>query len=206
MPPLVKTIPLKILAVISLLLFAATPSWGADIDKGMAAYLTYDGETAINEWTPLAEQGHVDAQFYLGMTYLNGRGVQSNRKTAIKWFTLAAEQGDANAQNHLGQIYDNGYGNVVPQDYKMAVKWYTLAAEQGHAYAQSSLGWMYLDGRGVIQNYVFAHMWVNISISNGSNSIGLRRMVARRVTAEQVAEAQALAHRCVKNNYKNCMP
>ncbi len=59
MPPLVKTIPLKILAVMSLLLFASTPSWGADFDKGLTAAQNGDYVTALNEWRPLAEQGDV---------------------------------------------------------------------------------------------------------------------------------------------------
>ncbi len=66
MPPLVKTIPLKILAVISLLLFAATPSWGADFEKGLSAAQNGDYVTALNEFTPLAEQGHAEAQVSLG--------------------------------------------------------------------------------------------------------------------------------------------
>ncbi len=57
---------IKILAVISLLLFAATPSWGADFDKGLTAYQNGDYVTALNEWRPLAEQGDADAQFSLG--------------------------------------------------------------------------------------------------------------------------------------------
>ncbi len=70
MPPLVKTIPLKILAVISLLLFASDPSWGADF----AAHENGDYATALNEWQSLAEQGDVEAQYNLGLIYSNGDG------------------------------------------------------------------------------------------------------------------------------------
>ncbi len=93
MPPIVKQTPLKILAVISLLLFAAAPSWGADIRKGFIAAQNGDYETALNEWRPLAEQGNAKAQFNLGVMYENGKGVLQDHKAAVKWYRLAAEQG-----------------------------------------------------------------------------------------------------------------
>ncbi len=58
---------IKILAVISLLLFASAPSWGADFDKGLTAAQNGDYVTALNEWRPLAEQGNAVAQFNLGL-------------------------------------------------------------------------------------------------------------------------------------------
>src|SRR5262245_27961861 len=51
----------------------------------------------------------------------------------------------------------------VPQDYSEAVKWYRLAASQGFGMAQYDIGYMYAYGRGVQQNYVLAHMWLNLS-------------------------------------------
>jgi len=60
------------------------------------------------------------------------------------------------------------------------VKWYRLAAEQGDQLGQCSLGEMYYEGRGVPQDYVIAHMWVNLAASQGvenavKNVIRLRR-------------------------------
>ena len=59
-------------------------------------------------------------------------------------------------------MYNLGKG--VTQDYKTAIKWYRLAAEQGFAMAQNNLGLMYALGQDVPQNYVFAHMWLNIAV------------------------------------------
>jgi TPR repeat protein len=120
---------------------------GADFDKGVAAYESGDYATALRELRPLAEQGHANAQFHMGVTYAEGVGVPKDYKTAMKWFTLAAEQGNASAQVSLGFMYRKGRG--VPQDDKTAAKWYTLAveqwkplAEQGNADAQYGLGVM----------------------------------------------------------------
>ncbi len=104
-PPIVKQTPLKILTVISLLLFAAAPSWGADIRKGFIAAQNGDYVTALNEWRPLAEQGYANVQFNLGLTYDNGGDVPHDRDAAIKWYTLAAKQGHENAQYRLDAMH-----------------------------------------------------------------------------------------------------
>ena len=109
---------IKILAVISLLLFASAPGWGADFDKGFSAAKNGDYATALNELRPLAEQGHVQAQYILGVMYRKGEGVVQDYKAAVKWYRLAAEQGYAKAQNNLGGMYYKGYG--VLQDYATA--------------------------------------------------------------------------------------
>jgi len=107
-----------------------------------------------------------------------------------------AEQGDAEAQNNLGVRYSFGAG--VPQDHAEAVRWFRLAAEQGLALAQFGLGLMYATGEGVPQDYVLAHMWYNLAASRATGEardqfVENRDRVARRMTAEQVAEAQRLA-------------
>jgi hypothetical protein len=85
------------------------------------------------------------------------------------------------------------------------VKWYTLAAEQGVAFAQSNLGVMYGTGQGVIQDNVYAHMWLNIAASSGHKSASKNRdIIAKRMTPSQLEKAQDLARECVRKNYKGC--
>ena len=49
-----------------------------------------------------AEQGHVSAQFSLGVMYETGQGVPEDKAEAIKWIRKAAEQGDEDAKKWLG--------------------------------------------------------------------------------------------------------
>ena len=73
------------------------------------------------------------------------------------------------------------------------------------ASAQSNLGRMYGNGEGVLQDNVYAHMWFNIASSNGSETARENRdIAAKRMTPNQLAEAQSLARECVKKDYKNC--
>jgi TPR repeat protein len=177
--------------------------WGADYQKGAAAYNSGDYATALREWTPLAKQGNLSAQYLLGVMYRKGQGVPQDYKTAVKWYSLAAKQGVARAQYNLGVMYRDGQG--VPRHHKTAVKWLKLAAEQGDANAQLNLGLMYGDGAGVIQDNVYAHMWGNIAASNGQeNGRKLRDIVAKQMTPADISAAQKLARECIRKKYKGC--
>ena len=92
-------------------------------------------------------------------------------------------------------------GFSVPQEFAEALKWYRKAADQGWARAQSLLGSMYIEGKGVPQDYVLAHKWLNLANAKNRSmtdrmrdmTAQLRDIVASEMTPEQIAEAQRLA-------------
>ena len=103
------------------------------------------------------------------------------------------------------QDFQKGVDAYNRGDYATAVKWYTLAAEQRDARAQFNLGRMYAKGEGVLQDYVYAHMWWNIAASNGDEyGAELRDDVEKEMTPSQIERAQDLARECVAKNYKGC--
>jgi len=174
---------------------------------GLEAYYRNDYATAVRLFRPLVAQGNVAAQFNLGWMYDNGTGVAQDYKEAVRLYGLAAAQGYATAQFNLGWMYDNGQG--VAQDYKEAVRLYGLAAAQGYAMAQFNLGWMYDNGQGVAQDYVKAHMWYNLGAASlsgehGKTATSNRDNIAKRMTPQQIAEAQAMARKCQASNFKLC--
>ena len=188
--------------------------WCADFQKGQEAYRSGDYATALREWKPLAEnkgvlslfyskEDVINAQYFLGVMYDNGRGVPKDGKSAVKWYRLAAKQGNALNQTAQGVMYENGIG--VPKDHKIAVKWFKLAAAQGFFLAQYNLGGMYRSGRGVKLDNVYAHMWGNLAASNGNESGGeLRDLVAKWMIPADITVARKLAHECVRKKYKGC--
>ena len=93
-----------------------------------------DDREAVRWYRLAADQGHVTAQFNLGVMHATGEGVPQDDREAVCWYRLAADQGDVDAQADLGFMYSTGRG--VPQDDREAVRWYRLAAEQGHATAR----------------------------------------------------------------------
>ena len=186
-----------------LVMGATTGVWAQDYRKGLEAAQKGDFVTALQEWRPLAELGHAEAQTLVGAAYLEGSGVTQNYKKAAEWFHRAAELGNSTAQYNLGVMYDSGQG--VVQDYKEAAKWYRKAAEQGNSNAQNNLGALYADGAGVTQDNVMAHMWYNIAASNSSTTASKNRnSIAKRMTAEDISKAQQMARECVAKTYKRC--
>ena len=83
---------------------------------------------------------------------------------------------------------------------------YRLAAEQGDAHAQYNLGNAYGRGQGVPQDYVYAHMWLNLAASSGESKYASknREKVVGRMTPSQLKKAQDLARECVRKKYKGC--
>ena len=87
-----------------------------------------------------AEAGDADAQYNLGMKYLDGKGVPRDYTEAVNLLQSAAMQGDARAQFELGGMYNNGKG--VQSSFIYAHVWWNLAAASGHQEAKSRLDYL----------------------------------------------------------------
>ena len=67
-------------------------------------------------------------------------------------------------------------------------------AKQGNAEAQINLGSLYFKGIGVPQDFPQAHMWYNLASATGNILAAKNRdLVAKKMTTQQVADAQELA-------------
>ena len=60
---------------ISLALVSFGVGWSGDFQKGMNALDNGDYATALKEWMPLAEKGHLNAMYKMGYMYKKGKGV-----------------------------------------------------------------------------------------------------------------------------------
>ncbi len=55
---------------------------------------------------------------------------------------------------------------------------------------------MYYEGHGVVQDYVQAHMWLNLAAARGGGDYAkVRDIVAERMSPAQIAEAQRRAEK-----------
>jgi len=134
-----------------------------------------DRKQTAHWWRESAEQGHADAQYWLG---LRGRhlGPKASEQ-AEHWLRKAAEQGHAKAQYELGSR---------SKDDDEEYNWYLKAAKQGDAQAQYRLGWMHfiryiqvgkrvLAGARLSENlrnqgekdYKMAHRWYRAAAEQG---------------------------------------
>ena len=136
-----------------------------------------------------AEAGDATAQNNVAVAYREGQGTQRDTGEAVKWFRKAAEQGFTEAEAGLAGCYIDGEG--VVEDYTEAAKWARKAAERGNASGQQFLGGLFANGQGVPQDFVESYKWSNLAAAQGDKyAITNREMTARRMTRDQIAEAQ----------------
>ena len=80
---------------LAIMLASAVPANAGPFEDGLAAYEREDYATALIFWRPLAEQGHAEAQFNLGVMHYEGWGVPWDIVQAHMWLSLAADHASA---------------------------------------------------------------------------------------------------------------
>ena len=77
----------------AILALMAVGALSQDWESRDDSYTLSDYETALQEWRRLAEQGEAAAQYSLGVTYSEGKGVTQDYAKAVHWYRLATERG-----------------------------------------------------------------------------------------------------------------
>ncbi|HXR47385.1 MAG TPA: tetratricopeptide repeat-containing serine protease family protein [Candidatus Limnocylindrales bacterium] len=143
-----------------------------------------------------AEGGDEISQYNLGVKYENGNGVSVDYAESGKWYQKAADQDFAPAEANLGGCYHDGQG--VPRDFVESVRWWRKAAEQGNAVGEYNLGACYANGEGIPKNYLEAYKWINLASAQDYDvAKKFLPILERRMTPEQIAEAQQLSAKFV---------
>jgi TonB family protein len=135
-------------------------------------------------------------QTRLGKAFYWGIGVTQDYEQALVFFQKAAAQDDARAESYLGLMYSQGQG--VAKDSVEAAGWFRKAAEQNDVIGQLYLGKAYIDGSGLPVDFVQAHMWLSLAIQQkgqGAQATNLRKQLEAKMSAAEIAEAEALAQR-----------
>ncbi len=191
MPNFNHTIRNKLVAALVFLslLASAAPAFAGDYEDAVNADNRKDYAKAVRLFHKLAIAGEANAQFHMGVLYAKGHGVKQNYAEAVGWFRQAALQGHAEGQNSLGVRYEKGQG--IGQDHKVAVAWYRKSALQRFALAQANLSDMYAKGLGLERDDTEAWVWATLAVANGESTAAAKRaMVEKRMSAEQLADAQ----------------
>ncbi len=90
-----------------------------NFQEGIEAFNNEDYATALAIWTPLAEDGDLNAMYNIGLIYDEGLGVETDKARALKWYLPPAADGDVAARFNVATIYDFGQG--VPEDNETAL-------------------------------------------------------------------------------------
>ncbi|MES2036288.1 MAG: tetratricopeptide repeat protein [Pseudomonadota bacterium] len=176
-------------AIIILACVLATGNARADdFSDGVSYYEQGDFTSALESFKTAATKGNADAQFNLGLMFLNGEGVAQDYKQALSWFEQSAIKGNVRAQVNLGRMYAKGKGML--SNHGIAASWFRKAADQGYADAQYSLGILYVTGTGVARDYNKARelfqQAANQSNASAQYQLGLLYLKGRGVTANLV--------------------
>jgi TPR repeat protein len=109
---------------------------------------------------------------------------------AESYWAPRAEDGNTEAMAGLAHIA------ALQGEDPTAARWQHRAAAQGHAPSQVLLASAYLEGRGVPRDPFLAYAWYHLAALNGqANAARARDLAGRWLSAEQSAEARALAAR-----------
>jgi hypothetical protein len=139
--------------------------------------------TSVRQLQKRASLGDSRAQFWLGIAYERGHGVQADQRKAVKWIQRSAHSGNPDAQNWMGQAYEQGEG--VRRDLAEAAHWYSVACQNrpdygGAGQGCNNLGLLYFYGKGTAQNYALAYLYARM----GRNS-ELASQCAEHMTLSQ---------------------
>jgi len=85
----------------------------AGVKEALAAQAAGDYETAIAEFTKLAEAGDDKAMISIALLYHQGEGVPQDYSKAMDWYLKAFPLGNGDAYNNIGVMYRDGLGVPV---------------------------------------------------------------------------------------------
>ena len=114
-------------------------------------------ELAYRQFRLAADQGDVQAQYWVGMMEAQGVGTERNIERAACWIAAAAEQGQALSISLLGLMRIQHIG--LPKNSNEGVRLIRKAAEQGMPKARYRLGYMYLKGNHLPPDAQQACIW-----------------------------------------------
>jgi uncharacterized protein len=116
------------------------------------------------EWFMVAaKQKHTQAEYYVGLYFQNGKGIDQNIEQAIYWYEKAAIKKEKNALYHLAMILIK----LPDKDYSTISKLLEQAAQLEHPNAQYNLAVMYHKGDGVNQDSQKAFFWYDKAAKAG---------------------------------------
>ena len=79
-----------------------------------------DDLEAVKWYRLAAEQGDLDGQYNLGLSYQEGRGVIQSNEKAYAWWSVAATSGDSMAQKELEVVYNKMTPSQVERGQQLA--------------------------------------------------------------------------------------
>ncbi len=103
--------------------FPAAADYWADFDVAIQAYAEGAHGEALGRFRALAERGDNRAQFWLGILYVEGKGVPQDDVRAHMWLSLAADGGNRAARLGRDGIAKRMSAAEVAEAERLAAAW-----------------------------------------------------------------------------------
>lgn len=120
----------------------------------------------IKNYKELARKGDIQANFYLGKIYFNGKIVKQDLDSAMKYFKRASIYENQKALYNIATIYaQKRYSNFsLRKSYNLFLD----LAQKGNPKAQNKIGLFLLHGLGVDKDYKLSVRWFEQSYFKGN--------------------------------------
>ena len=139
------------------------------------------------------EESEIDVEGATAKAKAHAKAYHDAHKKRVDEAKAKAETGSPDAMYDLSKLTQK----------QESLKWCRKAAEHGHAIAQYDLGRRYVRGDGVLEDIELAYAWLNISAANGWQSAKIvKEHFGRKMTPEQISEAEELATEMIEENPK----
>ena len=135
--------------------------------------------------------GYVEADYNLGLLYLDGKGVEQSQVKAAEYFAKAAARGLPDAAMDYGVLVFRGEG--VQKDEKLGAEWMLIAAQAWQRHRHEP-GWpaFMRPGAASITDAVAAMMWNRLASDGGRPDTWLDEFAGKQPAAlRKEAEAKA---------------
>jgi hypothetical protein len=149
-----------------------------------------DWPKAVKLFTSAADKGVAEAQYNLGLLYVEGKAVERSLVTAGTLFAKAASQGLPDAALDYGVMVYRGEG--VQKDEKVGAQWLLIAANRGNVIAQNRVARIIASGKGLDTNPVEAVKWHLLATAGGRSDVWLDDFM-KQLTPAQMQDAQSRA-------------
>ena len=144
---------------------------------------TPDWPKAADWFRKSADAGFADAQYNLGLLYLDGKGVEKDQVSAAELFSKAALQGLPEAAMDYGVLVFRGEG--VQKNETVGAQWMLVSARHGNVVAQNRIARLYATGRGVALDPVEAMKWNILATKGGRADPWLDDFAAKQTKQQQ---------------------
>jgi len=138
------------------------------------------------------------ACYTLGLMYLQGKGVEKDKKLAMSWLKKSADQGYYLALHRLGKIYLSG--KVTKADPVVAIEHISMSAGNWYSPSQYLLGTLYqTGGQGVDKDKAAAMQWFKSAADQGHEKA---KQALAKLSSEDVGDVPAGAQAIFDKGFK----